>query len=77
MLSGNAAKTGRKDAHPSSGARQVMKPPRYSDLHKYPHGYASSAATDIRRTFARVRAQQKAERAAAERKVTQIKKART
>ena len=36
-----------------------MKTPRYCDT-RYPHGYRPSAQTDIRKTFARVRAEQKA-----------------
>lgn len=50
-----------------------MKTPRFTDAAKYPHGYASSAATDIRRTFARVRAEQKRIAAEQEQKVSQIK----
>ena len=36
-----------------------MKTPRYCDT-RYPHGYRPSAQTDIRKTFARVRAEQRA-----------------
>lgn len=36
-----------------------MKTPRYTDL-RYPNGYKSAAQTDIRKTFARIRAEQKA-----------------
>ena len=31
--------------------------PRYTDSHKYPHGYFSARDTDIGRTFARIRLQ--------------------
>ena len=37
-----------------------MKTPRYTDSHRDPHGYRTPAQTDIRKTFARVRAEQKA-----------------
>lgn len=41
-----------------------MKTPRYTDL-RYPHGYVRAAATDVRKTFARIRkAQAEKERAA-------------
>lgn len=50
-----------------------MKTPRYTDEHKYPHGYASSAATDIRRTFARVRAEQRKAQEEQVKKVTPLK----
>ena len=36
-----------------------MKPIRYTDGHKYPNGYRKEAETDIGRTFARVRAEQR------------------
>ena len=44
-----------------------MKNPRYTDT-RYPHGYRPAAQTDIRKTFARVRAAQAkaAEQAAAD-----------
>jgi hypothetical protein len=29
--------------------------PRYTDRHKYPHGYTRASETDIRKTFARAR----------------------
>ena len=35
-----------------------MKPPRYTDAHRYQHGYRPAAATDIRETFARIERQQ-------------------
>ena len=37
-----------------------MKTPRFTDSHKYPNGYRKAAATDIRATFRRYRAEQKA-----------------
>lgn len=40
-----------------------MKPVRFTDLDRYPHGYRSAAQTDIRETFARIERQQ--QRAAA------------
>ena len=33
------------------------KTPKYTDAHRWTHGYTPAAATDIRRTFERVRAQ--------------------
>ena len=36
-----------------------MKTPRFTDSHRYPRGYVKSNATDISKTFARVRAEQK------------------
>lgn len=48
-----------------------MKTPRYSDM-RYPHGYKPAAQTDIRRTFNRVRAEQKA---AAEREAENLREA--
>jgi hypothetical protein len=35
--------------------------PRYTDSHKYPHGYHAACDTNIARTFARIRQQQAAE----------------
>ena len=35
-----------------------MKPPKYTDSHKYPNGYKRAAETNVARTFARVRAEQ-------------------
>jgi hypothetical protein len=32
-----------------------MKPPRFTDNHRFPHGYTPAAATDITKTFARAR----------------------
>lgn len=37
-----------------------MNAPRFTDAARYPHGYVPAAATNIRATFARVIAQQKA-----------------
>ena len=36
-----------------------MKPPRYTDSSRWPNGYRRAAETDISKTFARVRAEQK------------------
>jgi hypothetical protein len=36
-----------------------MKTPKYSDLHKYPHGYKPANQTDVKATFARVIEQQR------------------
>ena len=41
-----------------------MRQPNYTDT-RYPFGYRPSAQTDIRKTFARVRAEQKAKEAEA------------
>ena len=32
-----------------------MKTPRYTDSHKYPHGYRKSTNTDIEATFRRIK----------------------
>ena len=32
-----------------------MKPPRFTDNHRFPHGYTPAAAIDITKTFARAR----------------------
>jgi hypothetical protein len=34
-----------------------MKTPKFTDAHRYPHGYVKSEATDIRATFRRVQRQ--------------------
>ena len=36
-----------------------MKPPKYTDSHKYPNGYRKAAETDISKTFARIKSQLK------------------
>jgi len=36
-----------------------MKPPRFTDMHRWPNGYRRAAETDISKTFARVRVEQK------------------
>ena len=36
-----------------------MKSPRFTDSARYPHGYRTAAATNLRATFARVRAEQR------------------
>lgn len=51
----------------------MMKTPRYTDAEKYPHGYTPHAATDIRRTFARVRAEQRKAQEEQAKKVTPLK----
>lgn len=38
-----------------------MKPIRYTDRERYPHGYTPASATDIRETFRRVRQEQVAQ----------------
>ena len=39
-----------------------MKPIKYTDSLRYPHGYKRAAETDITRTFARARAANEAKR---------------
>ena len=55
-----------------------MKPIKFTDLHKFPHGYTPSAGTNVARTIARERARLKviADAQASERqtKVAQIKR---
>lgn len=46
--------------------------PRYTDMHKYPHGYKAACDTDIGRTFERIRRQQKANAAEVKHKVEPI-----
>lgn len=46
--------------------------PRYTDAKRYPHGYKAACDTDIARTFERIRREQKANAAEAERKVEPI-----
>ena len=41
-----------------------MKTPKFTDTHRWPNGYRRAAETDIRRTFARIRAKTTAEEAA-------------
>lgn len=60
-----------------------MKTPRYTD-DRYRHGYRASTQTDIRKTFARIRAEQKAKSeqealnaAEAQAKVSDMKKRKT
>lgn len=64
MLSQNDAQNRGLDA--------VMKPPRFTDLHKWRVPYVQASATDIARTFERVRAdmEHKQERAAKLRSIT-------
>jgi len=40
-------------------ADRKMKTPRFTDSHRYPRGYVKSNATDISKTFARVKAEKK------------------
>lgn len=40
--------------------RSAKRRPRFTDAHRYPRGYVPSFATNIRRTFARVRKQLRA-----------------
>jgi hypothetical protein len=51
--------------------------PRYTDKHRFPHGYTTSDKTDITRTWARIREQlekDKQERAEKVRTIKQIGK---
>lgn len=49
-----------------------MKTPRFTDG-RYPHGYTPSTATDIRRTFARIKRQIAEQQREQDEKVSQIK----
>ena len=49
--------------------------PRFTDLHRYRFGYTPSGKTDIRKTFARIRAEQNRNLAEAEVKVAPLKRA--
>jgi hypothetical protein len=58
-----------------------MPKPRYTDTDRYPSGYVPAKDTDVSKTFKRIRQQQTAEKAEAERihaeqrvKVQQIKR---
>ena len=42
---------------------------RYTDQHRYPHGYTRSEATDVRETFRRARKKDAENKQEAERKV--------
>ena len=60
-----------------------MKTPRYTDADRWPNGYRRAAETDISKTFARVRAEQKRQAeqdaknaAEAQEKMRPLKKAR-
>lgn len=46
--------------------------PKFTDLHKYPHGYTSAAATDITATLERARKRLKLQQEALNEKVTQL-----
>lgn len=50
-----------------------MKTPRFTDLHRFPHGYTHSKATDVAKTFARVRREMAKSQAEAAKK-TNVKK---
>ena len=50
-----------------------MKPPKFTDSSRYPHGYRKSTETDIRRTFERARRQIKE----SDRKVVTFKRTAT
>lgn len=52
-----------------------MKTPRFTDTHKYPHGYRPAARTNIRATFLRVRAAMKENATEVAAKVEPIRKA--
>jgi len=39
-----------------------MKPVKFTDLHRYPHGWTKAAETDIKKTFEKVRADLEAQR---------------
>jgi hypothetical protein len=53
-----------------------VKEPKYTDLHKYPHGYRTSNQTDIRETFARVIAEQRKTAEELLRKCIQMKRSK-
>lgn len=48
------------------------KTPKYTDGHRWPHGYRKAIDTSVAETFARVRAQQQANNREAEQKVARI-----
>ena len=52
-----------------------MKTPRYTDMHRFPHGYRKSTSTDIEITFRRVKQEQAKNVAERERKVQPLKRA--
>lgn len=47
--------------------------PRYTDAHKYPHGYKPACDTDVGKTFELIRRQQKVNDAEVKAKVEPIK----
>lgn len=53
-----------------------MKTPRYTDSHKYPHGYKKAAETNVEATFRREREKLKANAAEAALKVRPLKEAK-
>jgi len=46
---------------------------KFTDEHRYPHGYRKAQDTDVRKTFARVREQQAKNEAEVKAKVTPMK----
>jgi hypothetical protein len=46
--------------------------PKFTDAHRFPHGYVKAEATDVRKTFERVRRQREANRREAQAKVAPI-----
>lgn len=46
--------------------------PKFTDSHRFPHGYSRSEATDIRKTFERVRREREANKREAAVKVAPI-----
>ena len=52
-----------------------MRTPKYTDSHKYQNGYRRSAETNVARTFARVREEQKRIAEEADAKVAPLKRA--
>lgn len=51
-----------------------MKPPRYTDQHRYPHGYKKAAETNVELTFKRVRQEQAKNAEERQAKVAPLKK---
>ena len=53
-----------------------MKEPKFTDQHRYPHGYKPARETDIRETFARAQEQIRQNAAERVRKCVEMKKAK-
>jgi len=51
-----------------------MKTPRYTDMDRYRHGYRTAAATEIARTFERVRREQREQAALERSKISPLRK---